>query len=50
MKEKKEEPKGILIIGAGITGLSAAVDLIEKGYAVTIIEARDRIGGRIHSI
>lgn len=37
----------ILIIGAGACGLSAARKLISAGYKITILEARDRIGGRI---
>lgn len=39
----------LIIIGAGISGLTIARDLIKSGYRVTVIEARDRIGGRIHS-
>ncbi len=37
----------ILIIGAGIAGLAAARSLHDSGYAVTVLEARDRIGGRV---
>ncbi|KAB5583441.1 hypothetical protein GE09DRAFT_302154 [Coniochaeta sp. 2T2.1] len=35
------------VIGAGISGLRCAALLIEAGFKVTILEARDRIGGRI---
>ena len=40
----------ILIIGAGASGLMAARCLAEKNYMITIVEARDRIGGRIHTL
>jgi phytoene dehydrogenase-like protein len=37
----------VTIIGAGISGLTAAVYLHQKGYQVQILEASDRAGGRI---
>jgi polyamine oxidase len=39
----------IVIIGAGAAGLGAARSLADAGYAVTIVEGRNRIGGRVHS-
>ncbi|KAK7908217.1 amine oxidase [Apiospora marii] len=36
------------IIGAGLTGLRCADILLKHGFQVTIIEGRDRIGGRVH--
>lgn len=41
--------KNVLIIGAGLTGLLLAYKLKQQGIPVTILEARDRIGGRIHT-
>jgi monoamine oxidase len=40
----------IIIIGAGAAGLMAALELLRAGHRVTILEARDRTGGRIHTI
>lgn len=40
----------IIIIGAGLSGLLIANRLLKKGFAIEIIEARDRVGGRIHTI
>jgi monoamine oxidase len=40
----------VLIIGAGAAGLMAAKELAKRGLKVIIVEARDRVGGRIHTI
>lgn len=37
----------VLILGAGVSGLAAGIDLASAGLKVSILEARDRVGGRI---
>lgn len=39
----------VIVVGAGFTGVTAARELIARGHRVLILEARDRIGGRIHT-
>jgi len=40
----------VLVAGAGLAGLAAARDLAARGAAVTIVDARDRVGGRVWTI
>ncbi|HEX6495950.1 MAG TPA: FAD-dependent oxidoreductase, partial [Acidobacteriaceae bacterium] len=40
----------VLIIGAGIAGLAAAAGLTASGVQVLLLEARGRIGGRVHTL
>lgn len=49
MKKQTKVPKHIGIIGAGAAGLMAARELKKAGHEVIIYEARDRLGGRIHT-
>ena len=43
-------PKKVIIIGAGIAGLSAGYELTQLGHQVTILEARARPGGRVQTL
>jgi monoamine oxidase len=40
-------PKRVVVIGAGLAGLVAAYELAGLGHEVTVVEARDRVGGRV---
>src|SRR5919198_1428731 len=43
----QDETADVLVLGAGAAGLAAAQELSQAGLRVIVIEARDRVGGRI---
>jgi putrescine oxidase len=40
----------VVVVGAGIAGLSAAKALVDAGREIVVLEARDRVGGRVLNI
>ena len=42
--------KRVIVIGAGLAGLCAAYELEALGHDVTVLEAQDRPGGRVHTL
>jgi monoamine oxidase len=42
--------KKVLVLGAGMAGLVAAYELTQRGHDVTVLEARTRPGGRVHTL
>ena len=46
----KRKSEQIIVIGAGAAGLMAARELARSGKKITILEARNRCGGRIHPL
>lgn len=47
---ERSEVWDVIVVGAGASGLACAHDLLHGGLRALVIEARDRIGGRIHTI
>lgn len=46
-KVMAQSPKMIIVIGAGASGIACARELQDGGHTVIVLEARDRIGGRV---
>ncbi|MEO5819052.1 MAG: FAD-dependent oxidoreductase [Vicinamibacteraceae bacterium] len=43
------QPTRIVIVGGGLAGVSAALDLLPHGLQVHVVEARDDLGGRVRT-
>jgi monoamine oxidase len=46
----KDSAKSVIIIGAGLAGLTAALELDKAGWKTTVLEARHRVGGRVFTL
>ncbi len=44
---RNPHPQHVIVLGAGLAGLSAGYTLLQYGHRVTILEASDRVGGRV---
>ena len=47
--KQTERPRDVIVVGAGLAGMAAAYELKRVGHNVTILEAQDRVGGRIRT-
>jgi monoamine oxidase len=50
LKGEAKEPKSVVIVGAGMAGLTAAYELERAGHEPFIIEAQQRVGGRVYTL
>jgi len=48
-KKSQVNDADVIIVGAGLSGLNAALVLEEYGFKALVVEATDRIGGRVHT-
>jgi NADPH-dependent glutamate synthase beta subunit-like oxidoreductase len=47
---RRQKPGRVAVVGAGLSGLTAALDLARKGYSVVVFEAHDEAGGRAREL
>ena len=47
---KTSHPKKVVVVGAGMSGLSAAYELAQVGHDVLILEMQQRVGGRVRTV
>jgi monoamine oxidase len=47
--ERTPRPKKVIVVGAGMAGLPAAYELKRAGHDVSVIEAQERVGGRLQT-
>jgi len=49
-KSKGSDKTDVIVLGAGLSGLNAALLLEEQGFRVTVLEGRPRVGGRVFTL
>jgi monoamine oxidase len=44
---RKRSSESVVVVGAGVSGMAAAAELMASGCTVKVLEARERLGGRV---
>jgi monoamine oxidase len=50
LEPRPQSPKQVIVIGGGVAGLVAAWELLRQGHDPLILEAQNRVGGRVHTL
>lgn len=50
LEDRRGERQRVIVLGAGLAGLVAGYELLRQGHEVVVLEAQDRVGGRVHTL
>ncbi|MHA1742096.1 MAG: CoB--CoM heterodisulfide reductase iron-sulfur subunit A family protein, partial [Candidatus Thorarchaeota archaeon] len=48
--KKVEVTRRVMVIGGGVSGMTAALDIAQKGFEVVLVEKTDKLGGRLNEL
>ena len=49
VENEKHRYVDVIVVGGGISGIAASKTLVQAGFSVLVLEAKNRVGGRLHS-